>query len=193
MSSRTVAEIVETNSEKQQLKNRNKAKREQEQESKKKKKKVGVAAGHTAARRSMRISSPAPRIRAARRAKVRRSFTQVLGSVTSMFATKDDKAEDLEGIVAKRGGMTIEQEQVLKRDATKTQWSILKSRSRLAAKQEQVSSYEEGFELIKQKTGISDVDEIVKRFTEREAENLSKLGCAEKSANLLKQIHFWVF
>merc|ERR1712232_122474 len=90
---------------------------------------------------------------------------------------QDRKAKDIADLPEDddehRGNLTVEEEKIIKRKIAKGAWAIGKDKAQIHLSQEKVQSYEEAFAKIQAATGITDIEELVRRFIEAEDKNFS--------------------
>ncbi|GAQ87539.1 hypothetical protein KFL_003590130 [Klebsormidium nitens] len=73
----------------------------------------------------------------------------------------------------KKGDMSVEEEQKLKKKVIRGNWNIAKDKVAQAVSLEKVQSYGEAFAKIQEATGITDIDELVTTFINAEDQNFS--------------------
>lgn len=108
-----------------------------------------------------------------------------------MLATqieKDKMNKDILSPSDKRGDMTVDQEKNLKRNVTRSAWSLAKDKANVQITIEKVQSYEEAFHKIKASTGISDIDELVTTFISSEDQNFSLFNYVSGQANEIEKL-----
>lgn len=75
-----------------------------------------------------------------------------------------------------RGSLTLADEVGLRSKVRKQTWGLAKDRTAVQGSLEQTLSFEQAFAQIQESTGISDIDELVRRFISAEDDNFSRFN-----------------
>jgi len=105
---------------------------------------------------------------------------------------QDRKAKDIADLPEDddehRGNLTVEEEKIIKRKIAKGAWAIGKDKAQIHLSQEKVQSYEEAFAKIQAATGITDIEELVRRFIEAEDKNFSLFNYVNQLAAEIEKL-----